>query len=40
MAAAAATAADYYSSDDEGDTVMEAPDDIYDYGYNRNDGVP
>jgi hypothetical protein len=38
MAAAAAQAADYYSSDDEGDTVMsEAPDDIYDYGYNRND---
>jgi hypothetical protein len=38
MAAAAAAAADYYSSDDEGDTVMsEAPDDIYDYGYNRSD---
>jgi hypothetical protein len=35
MAAAAASAADYYSSDDEGDTVMsEAPEDIYDYGYN------
>jgi hypothetical protein len=38
MAAAAASAADYYSSDDEGDTVMsEAPDDIYGYGYGRND---
>jgi hypothetical protein len=38
MAAAAAAAAEYYSSDDEGDTVMsDAPDDIYQYGYNQSD---